>query len=113
MRANEWLERLQEGDVVLVSGGLYGLREDRVRSVTRTQITVGVDTYRRDNGRGRGGARGDLCEATLERLQEIANRRRTNELVSMFGKVHWRSIPLATLEAMAALLPQENEETAP
>lgn len=110
MNTNDWLAQLKVGDAVLVSSGWRGMREERVRSITATQIRVGTGSYRRDTGWGKGSTRGSLYEATPERLQEIKDERRLNVLSGELDNVRWRSLPLSVLEQVNAVLESHKQK---
>jgi hypothetical protein len=94
----------------MVSAGWHGYRDAIVTRLTPTQIVVGMDRYRRSDGRGIGGIGGDLYEATPERIREVSDRRRTAALSAQISDTNWRALPLSTLEAVAALLDTQNTE---
>jgi hypothetical protein len=108
--SNEWLQNLKAGDSVIVkqSGSYRSESVKKVDRVTATQVAIGTTKYRRDNGRevggsNRWGARW-LYEATPEQVQRIRDESRRDNLAYKLRDMQWSQVPLATLEAIDALL---------
>lgn len=104
----EWLDNIEVGDRVIVSGGgaVYSEHLARVERLTKTQVIIkeGRTRYRRDNGRGigqNGWVRSNLEEATDDKVNSIIDERKRLVLVNELSKVNWGDIPTHSLEIIS------------
>lgn len=110
MNDKEWLQKLQPGDTVVLSGqfGLPGTVET-VERVTKTQIILkgSNSRYRRDDGFLKGGSvwnNGILRKPTPERVKKIHNHNRRRKIQAYINNFCWGDMPLESLEKVYALL---------
>jgi hypothetical protein len=110
-----WLDSLKAGDEVAVRNG-YGPDNVRICKVDRTTptlILVGPTKYRRKDGyvMGRQGLFSRLHIAPpTDDTKERAARARLVSRIALMSKEEWRSLPLASLEAIAAIIDKGSGE---
>lgn len=110
MADTEWLKSLKVGDKAVVSNR-FGRGIQTVERATATQIVMsgGAKFRRRDGGKIGGGpySAARISPATDEVAEEIKRQRRAFSLAARLSDVSWRSLPLETLEAIVAMLPEK------
>lgn len=118
--SNEWLKNLRAGDTVIVelSGAYRSQSVKKVDRVIPTQIIIGSTKYNKSYGREIGGGSNRwnhyyLSEATPAKVQQVRDDNRRNNLAFKLRDMQWAQLPLATLEAIDALLVAQAATDAP
>jgi hypothetical protein len=108
----EWLEKLKDGDVVIVTGG-GGCQPDRIGVVdrlTKTQIVLkGGARYRRTSGREVGGSTWfstHLVEPEADRVDKIREAQERRRMVEALHNVKYNEMSMPDLRAVFAALPR-------
>jgi hypothetical protein len=107
---SDWLQNLKAGDEVILSGHYGAGVLAKVSKVTATQVVIGANRYRRDNGRfigRRGCSNPSIREATPEARERADQSRLASVAKHRVGKVKFDALPSATWRAILDLLPPE------
>ncbi len=100
------LKDLQAGDVVILDHGRYNLpRPVKIDRVTSTQIVIGAERFRREQGNKIGDT--DWHRASIHipsdgEVEKCVQNLKRQRLASKLRETEWHEFPLATLEAVTA-----------
>ena len=118
MTSPDWIKNLKPGDRVAVTIGHFHGSEGQIYPVVNTtpsgRITVQIGASKvvfNPNGRERGDSRGwRVAQLTPELEAAIREREERSRLLRTLESTRWRDLPLETLRAVAALLPEKETE---
>lgn len=108
----DWLDSLTADAVVVRSAG-YGMRSlqaKRVTRVTPTQVVVGSEKFRREDGRLIGGTRSMMTVEIVQPTPEILASIRRTRIISELTNASWSSVPLTDLEKIFAIFSAATQE---
>ena len=113
MGNDDWLKKLEVGDVVIVGAcSSWGHASiGKIDRLTKTQIIIGTSRYRRTDGRIVGRIVGEsswggswLYEATETKIDEIRHRNRKAKAVNKLRDVDWKTLDIDKLERLVTIL---------
>lgn len=107
MDRKEWLSSVKVGDQVIVRYGFGIIRNiqniQTITRITKTQIVVGENRYRKSTGVGIGsGGRLSIGEATPDGVATIKAQKKRSALTEWFNELRVRNLSIEQLEAMKA-----------
>ena len=112
----KYISDLQPGDLVIYVYGFAGnqRRVETVERVTPTQVVIGLSKFRKNPSNwasaiGDSYHRATIQIATPEKLAEVALEHLHKTLSEKMGRVAWGAVPLAKLQAMAAIINRVEE----
>jgi hypothetical protein len=114
----DWIAALKPGDRVAIERRMYGLAEaffGRVERLTPSgrivvQTRAESWTFSPDGWQRTSGHPYRLAELSPAKEQEILEAQERGRLSGRLNRTKWRDLPLETLRAVAALLPEKEKE---
>ncbi|HSF40287.1 MAG TPA: hypothetical protein VLT87_10875 [Thermoanaerobaculia bacterium] len=121
MTSPDWIKNLKPGDRVVVTVGLSNVGDGQIARVLRKTrggrvvIPLGAQTVTfNPDGQERGGwanvTAWRIAELTPPLEAAIADRAERARILHLLDSTRWRDLPLETLRAVAALLPEKEKK---